>query len=533
MINKIQFSSNIQNLQNKNITKNKQEIAFRGAVKNLEPKEVWKHFDQILPIYRESGHCEEISDHCAKKLKEYGFDVKQEPDSNGQNNVIATKNLDPTGKNKPVILQAHLDMVGISDDKNPKKPITPIIEGDILKANNRTLGADDGMGLAMALAIAEKTTKDPNFKDLPLKIIFTTDEETGMDGAKALKLQEFAGSKYLINLDSEESHIITTGCAGIDLFSEKETIPMPKIGDNNHKKVSIFIENATGGHSGVDIHRGRINPITATLSELNKINCEDNNNIKLMTIEGGEKFNSIPRSVKVEMLVPQEKVADIVSQLSANLEVIKEKHKQTDPKLSLDIKTDDSNASPETRVVNPEFQTKLLKAFGGEVLSNAASLYPNGDPKTSQNIGILKLANYGICGELNFSVMERSSDDNERTVLKSKTESQLSELLERDVKPSDSLPAWQPKLDSPLTSLVVEAYKKLNNAEPLVQVCHGGLENANFAEKNPKLDQISIGPDISEPHTIQESTVISSVGKSYKLLAQILTDIKDKLMKPN
>jgi dipeptidase D len=527
MISKVGFSSNFQS---QIITKNRNEIAFKGAVADLEPKEVWKHFDEMLPIYRESGHCEEISNHLAKKLTGYGFDVKQEPDGTGQFNVIATKNAD---KGKPVILQAHMDMVGVSNDGNTQKPIIPIIEGDKLRANDRTLGADNSLGLAMGLAIAKKTTNDSRFKDLPLKIIFTTDEEVGMIGAKALKKEDFAGSKYLINLDSEESNIITTGCAGIDLFEELKAVPMLEIGDNNHKKISISVENATGGHSGCDIHRGRINPITAVLSGLNKINSEDNNSIKLMNIEGGKVFNSIPTGVNAEMLVPQEKLNDVVSQLNADLEILKEKHKETDPKLSFNIKTDDSNATSNTKVVNPEFQTKLFKILGKDVLSNVESLYPNGDPKTSQNIGILKLRSYGIYDDLNFSVMARSSDDNERAGLKSKTSSQLSELLDKDVKPVASLPIWQPKLNSPLTNLAVEAYKKLNNTAPIVQVCHGGLETANFAEKCPELDQISIGPDISGPHSTQESTVISSTGKSYKLLENILLRLKPELTGKN
>lgn len=502
----------------KHKAKNMSAISFAGELKNLKPQRVWELFEEMTKIYRESGPSEtnrennkEISAYLVDKLSKQGFEVEQVKDGSGKYNIYANRNLNK-GKNNAIILQGHMDIVAISDDKNPKKPIKLNIEGDILRANNRTLGADNGIGLAIALAIAE----EPKFKDLPLQIICTVDEETGMYGAAAMKPEDIKGH-YLINIDSEKYGEVTIGCAGMDTFKEIQPVKMNPIGDDNHKRVTIELLNATGGHSGEDINKGRVNPIKSMLSEL-----ADIKDIKLISITGGDKANSIPREVIVEMLIPEAKADDITTKLSDSLNNIKDKQAKADPDLEVKINTESSNAPPKTKVVDKEFQDKLLTILGEEMHVGMKSVYENGDTKTSQNIGIINLQN----GQITLEISMRSSDSDEIKEMHNKTCAQLSKLLDKKVVPNNSSPIWEPKLSSNLTKIARQAYIELGEKNPRVYTCHGGLENAQFAQKRPDIDQISIGPDIFDPHTVKERITISSVDKVYKFMEALLEKIQ-------
>lgn len=504
---------------NESRNKKMSALSFAGQLKDLEPQKVWKLFEEITKIYRESGPSEtnrennkEISHYLVEKLKERGFEVEQVKEGSGKYNIYATRNVDKD-KNNAIILQGHMDMVCVSDNNDPRKPIVLNVENDILRANNRTLGADNGIGLAMALAIAE----EPKFKDLPLQIIFTVDEETGMYGAAAMKPEDLKGH-YLINIDSEEYGEITIGCAGMDTFKEVHKIPMQAVGNNNHKKITIEVKEAHGGHSGVDINKGRINPIREVLSELNEIS-----EAKLISIAGGEKSNSIPRGVKAEILVPESKAGEVTEQLNQALSTLKEKHHKTDPELNFEVQAGSENVPANTRVVNPDFQEKLFRILGQELEVGTKSLYDNGDLKTSQNLGIIDLKD----DTFSLSVSMRSSDSKEKKQMYDKTTSQLSELVGKDVVPNNSSPIWQPKHGSPLTKLASKAYQELGISNPRVYACHGGLENAQFAEKRPDIDQISVGPDIFDPHTTNERIKISTVEKFYKFMEILLQKIKE------
>ena len=439
--------------------------------------------------------------------------------------MTATRNVDKQKKNA-IILQAHMDMVGVSTHRDPElakknindptKPIELRIDGDMLKANDRTLGADDGIGLATALSIAE----DPRYKDMPLEIIFTTDEETGMYGAEALKANDFYG-KYLVNLDSEESDQIIKGCASVAKYEEKQDISAVSVGSGDYKKVTIEMKDANGGHSGCDIHKGYINPIRTVLSTLN-----DTKDIKLVSVNGGEKFNSIPKSVKAEILVPEKDAAKVVDQLNEKLNKQKQAYAKAEPNLKVSVNLDNVPVSPDTNVVDPNFQEKLLRILGKEAQFGLISKYDDGNSKTSQNLGILNLQD----GKLELAVSSRSSDEAEKESLKSEIKSQLCQLLDRkDISPNES-PIWQPKEKSMLSDMAVESYKKLNNNEaPVVTITHGGLENAVFADKMPGLEQISIGPDVYEPHSTQERVKISSVDKFYSFVDDLLARVKNKI----
>ncbi|EKE03879.1 MAG: hypothetical protein ACD_20C00134G0006 [uncultured bacterium] len=522
----------------KSVNKNSNiaNVAFKEALDGVEPRNVLKTFEEITKVYKESGQNKEISKYIAERLNKSGFEVnvKGPEAGKGQYTIVAARNVDKQ-KNNAIMLQAHMDIVGFSVDENgkpddnTKKPIVlqrvseqadgnniKLIEdkkGEWLKAKDRTLGADDGIGVALALEIAE----DPKFKDLPLEIIFTTDEETGMYGAEALSPDDFHG-KYLINLDSEDLGEITVGCAGVSQCQEKQDIPMVSLGDINHKKVTIELSGGNGGHSGVQIHEKHINPIKTVLSEL-----ADIPDIKLISVSGGSKFNAIPKGAKAEILVPNEKASNVVQQLNEKLNIAKQAHSETDPNLKVNVSTGKNPVSADTKVIDPEFQKKFLQIVGKEVQSKLITAYDNGTSKTSQNLGVLNLKD----GSLEIQVCSRSSDEVEGEQLKQEISSQLSELLDKKVIVGSS-PIWQPKDNSMLRDMAAKTYEEISKKQPKVGVTHGGLESAIFVEKVPGLETISVGPTVKEPHSERERLDLTSVKPFYEWMVKLIEGLKEK-----
>ncbi len=501
MLNPLLYNRNIINKQ-KNHTHNKL-LAFKGDLENLEPKDIWNNFEEISKIYRESGHCEDISNFLEKKLNQSGFETYKETNGIGKNNIYASRNINA---NNAVILQAHMDMVAISDDNNPKKPIKLKKIGDRIYANKRTLGSDNGIGLATALAVAQ----NPKFKDMPLKIIFTVDEETSMNGAKAVKAEYLAG-KYLINLDSEEYGIVTNGCSGNNTYNVEESIPFTPLNKKNYKKVNIDISHASGGHSGEDIGKGKLNPLKSLLEELNKTD-----NIHIVSINGGDKFNSIPRSAKAEFLMSQSQFKGFSQRINKFFKNIREKHCKTDPDLQTALSISKEYVRPNTKVLQKKFQDKLLKNFSEKLINGVLSRDMHGKPRTSQNLGVLNLGD----GQISLSIMERSSSKGEDKQLTTHTQKLLKDTFNKNYSPSDISPIWEPKVNSTLTQKAIRAFEKQEGQKPKISISHGGTENCMFEDKIK--EQISIGPNIEQPHTINENVSVSSVQKLYKFLGDLL-----------
>lgn len=486
-------------------TKNFHPISFRGDIKVVQSHKIWSDFTEVSNIYRESGHNQEISDYLKNRLEKSGFKVEQKENDG---TIVAIRGLNQT-YNNAVILQAHMDIVAISEDGNPKKTIQTHIKDGWLYANDRTLGADNGLGVAAILAIAD----DERFKNYPLEMIITTDEETGMDGARKLNAKDFYG-KYLINLDSEEYGNITKGCAGISQFNVTEKIKMRPLESNDYKKISISLKGARGGHSA-EITPDCLNPIKVLLSELN---TED---IKLISISGGERYNAIPRDAYAEFLIPKSKSETIEKKLNADLEKIKEEKLEKNPNFEYSISSEDAKSG--TKYIDSEFQTKMFKALNAIPIGLLSKFDDNGCTKTSQNLGILKISD----GTFSTIIMGRSSDRKEKQELSEKTSAILSKFLGKQISLSDSTPIWQPQPESILEKAALKALAKVSNGQKAtVKVEHGGLESAIFTEKKPDLEQISIGPTIEEPHSIQERVKIDTVVPFYDWLCQILKLLK-------
>lgn len=482
------------------------KVSFKGTLKMLEPQKIWSNFDDISKIYRESGHCQEISEYLKKRLLKSGFEVLQKEDGT----ICASRNVNKT-KNNAVILQAHMDMVAISEDKNPRKPIEMNIKDGWLYANNRTLGADNGIGVSTILAVAE----DSRFSKYPLEMIITTDEETSMLGAQKLKSQDFYG-KYLINLDSEKLGVITKGCAGIASFHVNEKIPMQTMNSSDFQKITIQIAGAKGGHSA-EIKPDSFNPIQALIREL------INKDVKISSISGGERQNAIPREATAEILVPKVGSAQFESGLMYELKNIILPNKRNNPELVCSVSS--QSAPFNSTYIEPEFQKKMLASLNSVPTGLMSKFEDNGSTKTSQNFGVLNVKD----GEFQAQIMGRSSDIKEGEDLENKTSKVLSNLFGKEISVSDTDPIWQPKNNTMLESIAVKAYSEVSDGStPLIQVEHGGLEPATFAQIKPDIEQISIGPTIESPHSVKERVKTDTVLPFYNWLSRILDMLSNK-----
>lgn len=477
----------------------------------LETHKILSEFSEVSKIYRESGHNEEISKYLAKRLENANFKVTVKDDGT----ICAFRGLNKA-KNNAVILQAHMDIVAISADGNPKKPIEMHIKNGWLYANNRTLGADNGIGLAVILAL----TNDTRFKNTPLEMIITTDEETGMDGARKLSSKDFYG-KYLINLDSETFGHITKGCAGISQFNVSEKIKMTSLESDDFVKISVSLKGARGGHSA-EVTENSLNPIKVLISLLN-----NTQGVHLVSFIGGERYNAIPRDANVEILVPKNKEQDVLKELSRNLDKIKNENEANNPDLSYAIYSE--KAQKGTKYVDLVFQNKMLDALDSIPTGLLTVFEDNKCPKTSQNLGILKINSNGYESDFYSQIMGRSSDKKEANVLQDKTSSILSKLFGKQIFACDNTPIWQPAAYSKLEGAAIKAFTDVSSGHtlhlphpPTIAVEHGGLESAIFAEKKPDLEQISIGPTIEEPHSIHERMKVSTVLPFYEWLCEII-----------
>lgn len=487
-------------------------LNYKGDAKMLETHKILSEFSEVSKIYRESGHNEEISTYLTKRLENANFKVIVKDDGT----ICAFRGLNKA-KNNAVILQAHMDIVAISADGNPKKPIEMHIKNGWLYANNRTLGADNGIGLAVILALANET----RFKNTPLEMIITTDEETGMDGARKLCSKDFYG-KYLINLDSETYGHITKGCAGISQFNVSEKIKTASLQSDDFVKISISLKGARGGHSA-EVTENSLNPIKVIISLLHKAD-----GVHLVSFDGGERYNAIPRDTCADILVPKNKEQEVLNELEQYLEKIEDENDENNPDLNYSIYSE--KASRGTKYVDLAFQNKMLDSLDSIPAGLLSVFEDNKCPKTSQNLGILKIN----ADEGNFysQIMGRSSDKREANELQSKTSSILSELFGKQISASDNTPIWQPVAHSKLEEVAVKAFVDISSGHsphpphpphpPTIAVEHGGLESAIFAEKKSDLEQISIGPTIEEPHSIHERMKVSTVLPFYDWLCEII-----------
>ncbi|HPY82330.1 MAG TPA: aminoacyl-histidine dipeptidase [Bacteroidales bacterium] len=480
---------------------------MNNKLSHLEPSAVWKYFEIICSIPRPSKHEAQICAYIISFAK--SLELPYEQDKYGN---IRIRKPACAGKEHyaPVILQAHVDMVPQKNSATQHNFLTdaiePIIDGDWVRAKNTTLGADNGIGLAAILAVLESKT----IQHGPLEALFTTDEETGMTGAFGLQPNKLKGL-YMINTDTEDVHDITIGCAGgIDgMF----TYSYSRVAAHAQTQAyEVTIEGLTGGHSGFEIVLNRANANMLLCDYLHKIHTKCNVDISYM--QGGDMRNAIPREAKALICVPVEYHADYVAFTESYTTTLKHLYKKTDPNLSLHIK---EHAKP-IDVISKTDTHSLLQALSS--CFNGVIAFENDDislPRTSTNLSIITTKEHTI----EVICLLRSSCFKEKQMLVNSMKTHF-ETYSFCSEFSGDYPEWKPIWDSPLISLIQNAYKKIANIESTPTVVHAGLECGVIQSIYPHIECISIGPIIRGPHSPNERVEITSVHSFWLVLTYVL-----------
>ena len=480
------------------------------GIESLEPQIVWKHFDQIRKIPRCSKHEEKIREHILDFAKKQGLKTRMDPVGNVVILKPATKGME---KKPTVILQGHMDMVC---EKNSdvafdfsKDPINLKIKGDLLTADGTTLGADNGIGIAMGFALLE----DAKAKHGPLEALFTVDEETGLTGAFAIKPDMLTG-KIMLNLDSEDFGVITVGCAGggdttIELPLKMQS---PGIGLDS---ITVKLSGLRGGHSGVDIHEQRGNAIKL----LTRLLWESSQKYEfhLADIKGGDKHNAIPREAYAKLLIDKKTKNAFISELNAREKEIYKEYKPIDPNMKITVEPCELL---KTSLDKPS-QEKVLNLLHG--LPHGVHLM-NYDLKTlvntSTNLAVVSLKDTNAV----IIMSSRSPVKSELQDMRDRIHA-IAALAGAKVTEEKAYPGWKPDLQSKILALAKKTFKDMFNQDPKIEAIHAGLECGIIGEKFPGMDMISIGPTVKNPHSPEENLTISSVGKFYQYLTRILETV--------
>ena len=486
-----------------------------GVLSELEPKDVFRYFEEICGIPHGSFHTKQISDHLAAFARANGLRYKQDE----AGNVIIWKNGSAGYEDKePVILQGHMDMVCEKEAGCPKDlekdGLDLMIEDGFVTAKGTTLGGDDGIAVAMAMALLA----DPEAVHPPIEAVFTVDEEVGMCGAAALDMSVLKGRR-LLNLDSEDEGIFTISCAGGNVSTAILPVEREKAVGAQEKRILIEVGGLTGGHSGNEIHRGRANAndLMARIlpAILKAADC------RLIEGAGGLKDNAIPVSCAASVVVTEaEKAVEAAEAFGA---ILKKEYAATDPDLFVKVRTDDSEASgpaPMTRESTVKVVTMLNCVPNGLYLLSPTI---KGLTQTSLNLGILKT----VAGEGNepdsvrATFCIRSSFDTQKEALVNEIELLMAQLGGH-VDVAGIYPGWAYQAESPLRDLVAEVYREQTGKEPVLEAIHAGIECGYFAGKIPGVDCISIGPDLIDIHTPKERLSIASTQRTFALVKEVL-----------
>ena len=483
-----------------------------NSIKDLKPQSVWNIFYQLTRIPRPSKK----EENAVKFAKEFGekLGLKTVVDSTG--NVVISKPAYPGMENRMgAILQGHLDMVPQKNSDKvhdfEKDPIESVIDGEWVKANGTTLGADNGIGVAAALAVLE----DKNIKHGPLEVLLTVDEETGMTGAFGIKPGILKGD-VLLNLDSEDERELIIGCAG----------GMNTGGTGTYKEVSVpegmkafrlSVTGLKGGHSGVDINLGRGNAAKIMTRLLWSLQVAD---IRISSLEAGNLRNAIPREAFVIVCLPEANVARLQIILEEHEKIFEAEYSSTDDGLTLKAE----KAILPSWIMDDKSQKKLIKLLYGiphGVMRMSADMPEI--VETSTNLAIVKVES----GLMKVSCLLRSSVDSAKISLGYMTQSVM-ELGGLQVTHDGAYPGWKPNLSSSILSTMKEVYHKKFGKEPEVKVIHAGLECGLIGAVYPGMDLISCGPTIKYPHSPDEKVNIASVEKFWGFLLETLENIPVK-----
>lgn len=477
-------------------------------LEELEPNEVFHYFEEISLIPRGTFNTKAVSDYCVEFAKDRGLEVIQDE----LNNVIIKKpGTEGYEESEPVIIQGHLDMVcekgEHSDHDFEHDPLDLYVEDGFVKAKDTTLGADDGIAVAMALALLESDM----IAHPPLEVVFTSDEEVGMGGATGIDLSPLKG-KVLLNLDSEDEGTIIAGCAGGLSFRMNLPIGRKQI---SGACLDVTIHGLKGGHSGAEIDQQRGNANKLAGRVLNRLN--QNMEIALVDIQGGAKDNVIPSLCQFTIVVQDSVKAELI--IENMLNIWKQEFCKDEPDLNVVIhKTDYAEKS----VMSDTDKNKVIFFINNcQNGVNGFSRSLKGIVETSDNLGIVKSEE----NRVSFIVLIRSSVVSKLEELKEAFIS-WSELLGGTYELSGGYPAWMYKEESRIRPIVAEVFERVYGKKPEITTLHAGLECGLLFEKKPDLDCVSFGPKMYDIHSIHERLDIASTWRIWNVTKEILKTCK-------
>lgn len=478
-----------------------------GVLGELEPKSVFHYFEEICSIPHGSGNVGKLSDYLVSFAKERGLFCRQDE----MKNVIISKEASPGYEEQEgIILQGHMDMVAVKkpecDIDMKTQGLKAAVEGDYIYAEGTSLGGDDGIAVAYALAILD----DDSLPHPHLDVVITVDEEVGMDGARALDLSDVKGTR-LLNLDSEEEGYFLAGCAGG--ASVRHLLPVEWV-ERTGMAYSCKICGLLGGHSGAEIHkeRGNANGLMGRLLQ-ELLGVTD---IGVFELEGGLADNAIPREATLRFAA-SEKETELGQAVKAFEKVLQAEFSTKDPGVKIEMRKEG------------EWSGLCLSAGCAERVKNLLMLLPNGVQamsadmhglvQTSLNNGIMKLK------EREFAVVTsvRSSVASEKQALITRIAT-LTGLLGGCVEVNGDYPGWTYQKKSPFRDLCVKVYEEMYGKKPVIQAIHAGVECGILLEKRPELDCISLGPDMKDIHTTEEKLSISSTRRVWEYVCRVLAE---------
>ena len=479
-----------------------------AEIRNLSPQHVWGYFHDLTQIPRPTGHMDAVTRYILAFGKESGLETLQ--DKTG--NIVIRKPATPGMEHcKTVVIQGHLDMVPQKNAATVHNfetdPIDAYIDGDWVTARDTTLGADNGIGVALALAVLSDNT----LKHGPVEALFTVDEEVGMDGAFGLK-PGFLKGEILINADSEEEGELFVGCAGgADLnisFQFKEDIAIPE-GD---VAVKLSLTGLKGGHSGVDIHLGRANANKLMFRFLKE--AVRDYGARLSSIDGGSLRNAIPREAVAIITIPGDNVEALWELVADYQDMFRTEYQGIEESVLFVAEPAELPAS----LIPEEIQDDLINAIEGcqnGVISMLAD-FP-GTVETSTNLASVKKSDQLI----EIKILTRSSSESRKEQICSSLESVFA-LAGAKVEYGSSYGGWQPNIKSEILGVMQRVYEQKFGRTPNVKVMHAGLECGIIQTVYPDMDMISFGPDLQYPHSPDERVSISSVQKVWTFLTETL-----------
>lgn len=475
------------------------------ALEKLEPKSVFQFFEDICEIPHGSGNVEKISDYLVSFAKARGLTCRQDE----RKNVIISRDASPGYEDQEgIILQGHMDMVAVKkpdcDMDMRTQGLKPAVEGDYIYAENTSLGGDDGIAVAYALAILD----DDSLPHPHLDVVFTVDEETGMYGAKALDLSDVKGTR-LLNLDSEEEGYFLAGCAGG--ASVRHCLPVSRT-EWKGTAYTCKICGLLGGHSGGEIHkeRGNANSLTGRLlQEMSEVT-----DIGIFELEGGLADNAIPREtvLRFEVFEKEQELEQAVKDFE---KILQSEFVTKDPGVRIELTKEGARTGMCLDRNCAEKVKDLLLLLPNGVQAMSADMH--GLVQTSLNNGIIKLDEKVFC----VVTSVRSSVASEKEALIKKI-STLTKVLGGTVEISGDYPGWTYRKESPFRDLCVKIYEEMYGKKPVIQAIHAGVECGILLEKRPDLDCISLGPDMKDIHTTEEKLSISSTKRVWEYVCRVL-----------